>query len=315
MATYASGIPDSFPNLYSDEWKLGMQQLGSRLESYVNTETVQGDGKRFQILKPADANTVAGSSGSLVATTVAAPLVEHRWLKVAFKDSAHFIDRRDAIQLGSIGSPHSQILRQQLAAAGRDRDKVLIDGIRGSVQTGKAGATSVALPTTQSVAYNYVRSGSATASSLTFDKLLEIIRKFGVADVTGQDVESQSDVTLIISHNEIPALLSETKFTSSDFQALRGLNSGAIVNLMGMAIKAVNPALLPTSGTGASAYRSCYAFARSAVVFGIAENPQAWVDELPNYRHDVQLRTEWGWGATRLYDEGVLEVQCSTVGQ
>jgi hypothetical protein len=315
MPSYASGIPDSFPNLYSDEWKLGMQQLGSRLESYVNTETIQGDGKRYQILKPVDANAVAASTGSLVATTVGAPLIEHRWLKVAFKDSAHFIDRRDAIQLGSIGSPHSQILRQQLAAAGRDRDKVLIDGIRGSVQTGKAGATLVTLPTTQTIATDYVSSGTAAVSSLTFDKMLEIIRKFGVADVTGQDIENQSDVTLIISHNEIPALLRETKFTSTDYQALRMLNTGAVVNLMGIAIKAVNPALLPTGGSAGTAYRSCYAFARSSVVFGIAEAPQAWVDELPNYRHDVQLRTEWGWGATRLYDEGVLEVRCSTVGQ
>jgi hypothetical protein len=46
------------------------------------------------------------------------------------------------------------------------------------------------------------------------------------------------------------------------------------------------------------------------VVFGIAENPQAWVDELPTKRHDVQLRTEWGWGATRLDDEGVIEIPC-----
>jgi hypothetical protein len=300
--------------MYSDEWKLGLQQLGSRLESYVNTETIQGDGKRYQILAKATANAVAANTGTIAATTLVDPTIEHRWLKVAFKDSAHYIDRRDAIQLGSIGSPHSQILRMQLAAAGRDRDKTLIDGIRGTIQTGKAGAGTAALPATQSIAYNYVSSGTATASSLTFDKMLDVIRRFGVADMTGQDTENQSEVTLIISHNEIPALLRETKFTSSDFQTLRMLNTGAVVNLMGISIKAVSPSLLPTTGSGATGYRSCYAFARSAVMFGIAENPQAWVDELPSYRHDVQLRTEWGWGATRLYDEGVIEVQCSTVG-
>jgi hypothetical protein len=56
--------------------------------------------------------------------------------------------------------------------------------------------------------------------------------------------------------------------------------------------------------------RNCYAFARNSVVFGIAENPQAWVDELPTKRHNVQLRTEWGWGALRLDEEGVIEIPC-----
>jgi enoyl-[acyl-carrier protein] reductase I len=47
-----------------------------------------------------------------------------------------------------------------------------------------------------------------------------------------------------------------------------------------------------------------------SVAFGLAESPQAWVDVLPGTRHDVQLRTEWGWGATRIEDEGVITIVC-----
>ena len=299
---YDSIVPDAFPNLYSDEWRLGLQQLTSRLDSYVNTEVIHGESKRFQKLAPVTARQITTRFGDTNPDDLD---IEFRHLYVNFKDSAHILDRREAMQLGAVGSPHAQVLRLQLAAAGRDRDKTLIDAIRGTVQSGKTGGTAIALPAAQKMAVDFGTTG--TNNNLTFKKILEIARMFGVAEVTGQDTENQSAATLIVSHNQIASLLKETQFTSSDFSEIRRLHTGEIINLMGIAIKAVSPALLPTAPGN---IRNCYAFARNSVVFGIAENPQAWVDELPTKRHDVQLRTEWGWGALRLEDEGVIEIAC-----
>jgi hypothetical protein len=304
---FDSIVPDAFPNLYSDQWRLGLQQLGSRLESYVNTEIIHGEGKRFQKLAPVSARQITTRFGD---TNPDEPDMEFRWLYVNFKDSAHIVDRREAMQLGSVGSPHNQILRLQMAAAGRDRDKTLIDGIRGTVQSGKTGGTPIPFPPEQIIAANFRRSGTGN-TGLTFDKIVEIGRLFGVNEVTGQDTENQTAGTIIVSHNQIADLLHEEKFTSGDFSEIRRLHTGQVINLMGLAIKAVSPSLLPyVSATGV---RSCYAFGRNSVVFGIAENPQAWVDELPTKRHDIQLRTEWGWGCTRLDEEGVIEVACDEV--
>jgi hypothetical protein len=299
---YDSIVPDAFPNLYSDEWRLGLQQLTSRLDSYVNTEVIHGESKRFQKLAPVTARQITTRFGDTNPDDLD---IEFRHLYVNFKDSAHILDRREAMQLGAVGSPHAQVLRLQLAAAGRDRDKTLIDAIRGTVQSGKTGGTAITLPAAQKMAVDFGSTG--TNNNLTFAKILEIARMFGVAEVTGQDTENQSAATLIVSHNQIASLLKQTQFTSADFSEIRRLHTGEIVNLMGIAIKAVSPALLPTA---AGNIRNCYAFARNSVVFGIAENPQAWVDELPTKRHDVQLRTEWGWGALRLEDEGVIEIAC-----
>lgn len=299
---FDSIVPDAFPNLYSDEWRLGLQQLTSRLDSYVNSEIIHGESKRFQKIAPVTARQITTRFGDTNPDDID---IEFRHLYVNFKDSAHILDRREAMQLGAIGSPHSQVLRLQLAAAGRDRDKTLIDAIRGTVQSGKTGGTDIVLPDAQKIAVDFSTTG--TNSNLTFNKILEISRMFGVAEVTGQDTENQSAATIVISHNQIASLLKEAKFTSSDYSEIRRLHTGQIINLMGIAIKAVSPALLPTE-TGN--IRNCYAFARNSVVFGIAENPQAWVDELPTKRHDVQLRTEWGWGALRLDDEGVIEIPC-----
>jgi len=297
---FDSIVPDAFPNLYSDEWRLGLQQLTSRLDSYVNTETIHGESKRFQKIAPVTARQITTRFGDTNPDDLD---IEFRHLYVNFKDSAHILDRREAMQLGAVGSPHSQVLRLQLAAAGRDRDKTLIDAIRGTVQSGKTGGTAITLPAAQKISVDFGASGS----NLTFAKILEISRMFGVAEVTGQDTENQSAATIICSHNQIASLLKDERFTSSDFSEIRRLHTGQVINLMGIAIKAVSPALLPTV---AGNIRNCYAFARNSVIFGIAENPQAWVDELPTKRHDVQLRTEWGWGALRLDDEGVIEIPC-----
>jgi hypothetical protein len=300
---YDSIIPDAFPTLYADQWRLQLQQLTSRLESFVNTEVIHGEGKRYQKLPKVDARQITTRFGDTDPDDID---VEFRWLYVNFKDSAHRIDRREAMQLGSVGSPHSQILKLQLAAALRDRDKTLIDGIRGTAQTGKTGGTATVLPSGQKIAVDFGSTG--TNNNLTFKKVLEIMRLMGVNEVAGQDVDAPSPVTLIVSHNQIASLLRVPEFTSADYSELRRLHSGEVVNLMGMAIRAVSPALLPYDTN--TKVRSCYAFARESVMFGIAENPTAWVDELPTKRHDIQLRTEWGWGCTRLDEEGVIEIPC-----
>ena len=297
---YDSTIPDAFPILYADQWRLGVQQLGSRLESIVNTEIIHGESKRYQKLPSVAARQITTRFGDTNPDDID---VEYRHLYVNFKDSAHILDRREIMQLGSVGSPHSSIMRLQLAAAGRDRDKTLIDALGGSAATGKTGGTPVALPSTSKVAVSF----GAADSGFTFEKFIEACRILGAGDVAGQDVENQSPLSLIVSHNQVADLLKETEFTSADY-GLQRLMSGEVVNFMGVAIKAVSPNLLPyTIGTKV---RMCYMFARNSVVFGIAENPMAWVDELPTKRHDVQLRTEWGWGALRIDEEGVIEIAC-----
>lgn len=297
-------IPDGFPELYDTEWKLGLQQLASRLSAYVDTDVVNGKSKRYQRMDSFEARDITTRHGDTNPDDVD---IEYRTLFVGFKDVAHRVDRREALQLGQIGSPHSAILRNQLAAAGRNMDKTLIDSIVGNAYTGENGTTTVALPAAQAIAVDYVDSGSTANSGLTFAKLLEVSTRFGLEQVTGQDVENMSQGCVIISHRQLKNLLLEEKLTSADY-GLQRLLSGEVVSAFGLAIKVVAPDLLPyASGTD---IRTCVAFARRSVAFGIAESPTSWVDVLPEGRHDVQLRTEWGWGATRIEDEGVITIAC-----
>ena len=301
--SYTNNIPDGFPLLYSDQWRLGVAQLSSRLEGYVNTEVMHGDSKRYQKIAPFSARKITTRFGDTNPDDID---TEYRWLYVGFSDSAHIIDRREVMQLGAVGSPHTAILRQQLAAAGRDMDSTLITALGATVQSGKTGATGIAFPSSQQIAVDFGSAG--TANNMTFKKMIEVCRILGSNDVTGQDVENNSPVVLVISHNQVASLLREIQFTSADYSEIRRLHTGTVVNLMGVAVKAVSPNLLAYDSV--THVRTCYAYARNSVVFGIAENPQSWVDELPTKRHDVQLRTEWGWGGLRLDEEGVIQIAC-----
>lgn len=298
---YDSIIPDAFPNIYEDEWRLAHQQLTARLAPFVNVETVNGAGKRFQTIAQVEAREITTRFGDTNPDEID---IEFRWLYVDFKDSAHIIDRREALQLGTIASPHAQILREQKAAAARDRDKTLVLGILAPAASGKNGNVPIPFPTSQNIPVNYVPVGTPVNSGLTFDKILEMLARFGTANVMGQDVENQTTAVLVIEHRHIPMLLRETRFTSADYTEIRRLSSGHVISLMGVAIVAVTQGILPYDS--ATDISGVLAFARDSVVFGVAEEPMAWADVLPGKRHDVQLRTEWGWGALRLHDEGVL---------
>lgn len=302
---FDSIIPDGFPNLYADQWRLQFQQLSARLAPYVNVDTIHGEGKRFQRLPKVEAREITTRFGDTNPDDIDA---EYRWCYVNFKDSAHRLDRREGILLGSVGSPHSQILRLQAAAAARDMDKTLIDGIRGTTQSGKTGGTAITFASEcDTIPVNFVDSGTPANSGMTFAKVLEVSTRFGLADVMGQDVENQAQGCLALTHRQIKDLLREEKLTSSDY-GLQRLAEGKVVSLFGLAIKALSPALLPHD-TGTDV-RTCYAFVREAVAFGMAESPSAFVDVLPGKRHDIQLRTEWGWGAARLDGDGVMAILC-----
>ncbi len=301
---FTTTIPDGFPSLYEDSWKLQLQQLESRLAPFIDVDVIHGEGKRYQRLPKVAARQITERFGDTNPEDIS---TEYRWLYVNFKDSAHILDRREQMQLGAVGSPHTQIMRLQRAAAMRDMDKTLIDGVRGTVQSGKTGATAITLPAAQQIAVNFVDSGTPANSGLTFAKVLEAATRFGISQVFGQDVENQSQGCLAISARQIKNLLLEEKLTSADY-GIRRLMDGQVVNLFGLAIKVVDPDLLPY--VSATDVRTCVAFAREHVAFGVAEHPAAFADVLPGKRHDIQLRTEWGWGCTRLAEEGVIDIAC-----
>ncbi len=299
-----SSVPDGFQLQYADEWAIGLGQRASRLQSYIDVVPISGESKRFQRIQGVTSRRLTERFGTSNPDDV---LTEYRWLDVHMDKAVHRMSRLDALMLGSSGSPHEAVLKAHLQEAGRQMDATIIAGCLDGVRAGKTGGTTIALPATQNIGVGFVNSGSPVNSGLTFAKLLEIATRFGIDQVTGQDVEDQSQVCLIISHRQANNLMQEQKLTSSDF-GMQRLMQNEIVNFGGMSIKAVAPFLLPYDAV--TDIRTCVAFAREAVVFGMAESPISRVDDLIDGDYDVQIYSSWGWGACRKIDEGVITIAC-----
>ena len=298
-----STVPEHFPTLYQDEWRLEVQQLSSRLQGLVPVYPVMGDSRRFNKLGKISSKDLTGRFQDSAPDDVS---TEMRHLYVNFKTAENFVSRVDSIRLGEIDSPHSSIMKSHMAAAGRDRDQAIIDMLGGDVYEGKNGTSTVAFDTANySIAKTYVYSGTPANSGLTYDKIVNARTRLGLKNVAGQNVEGGSPLGMVITHDEIEDLLHDDKFINRDYRAkLEEAQSGSIVDAFGFTIIAVDPALMPV----ASNTRACYAFAKNCVAFGYAEDPQTFVDTLPTKRHDVQIRSEWAFGGTRLDDEGVIQI-------
>lgn len=298
-----SSVPEHFPTLYQDEWSLEVQQLSSRLQSLVPVYPVMGDSRRFNKLGKATSKKMTGRFQDSAPVDVS---TEMRHLYVEFRDAENFVSRVDSIRLGEIDSPHSSIIKNHLAAAGRDRDQAILDMLGGDVYEGKNGTSTVAFNTSDySIAKTYHYDGTSANVGLTYDKLVNARTRLGKKNVAGQNVEGGSPLGLVVTHDEIEDLLHDDKFINRDYRAkLEEAQSGSIVDALGFTIIAVDESLMPT----ASSTRACYAFAKNCVAFGYGEEPKTFVDELPTKKHDTQIRSEWAFGGTRLDDEGVLQI-------
>jgi hypothetical protein len=261
-----------------------------------------GDSRRFNKLGKTTSKKMTGRFQDSAPEDVA---TEMRTLYTEFRDVENFVSRVDAIRLGEIDSPHSSIIQSHLATAGRDRDIAILAMLGGSVYEGKNGNSEVVFDdANQTIAKNYNKDGTTSDTGLTYDKIVNMRTRLGKKNVAGQNVENGSPLGLVVTHDEIEDLLHDDKFINRDYRSkLEEAQTGMIVDAFGFTIIAVDPDLMPLD-TGA---RSVFAFAKNCVAFGYSEEPKTFVDTLPTKKHDVQIRSEYAFGGTRLDDEGVVK--------
>jgi hypothetical protein len=136
--SFTNIVPDHFPSLYQDEWRLELQQLTSRLQGLVPTYAVQGESRRFNKLGKVSSSPMTGRFADSAPQDVS---TEMRSLYVDWRTVEHFVSKVDSVRLGEIDSPHNAIIKSHMAEAGRDRDAAIIAMLGGSAYEGKNGNT------------------------------------------------------------------------------------------------------------------------------------------------------------------------------
>lgn len=297
-------IEQNYQIKYSEKWGSYLQQEASRLDKYVTVETgltgkmVAYD--QYGTLEFTEKTERMGTTTPAEAPTYRRIMYPHLFTK------AVGFDEFDAKKLANIDVPVSKTIESLRAAAGRCMDKVMLDAFLGTCYKGETGGTTVAFPTSQTIAANFVESGSATNSSLTIGKLRRALTLLQKAEAWSEDRRAYGDeLVLACSSSQINALLQQPEITSYDYNTVRALAEGRIDSFMGF--KIIRTELLPLSG----GVRSCLAWVKSRAQFGIWDDFKVKISVRDDLDETLQIRAKFACGATRLQEEGFVKILCT----
>ena len=291
-------IPSHFTTQFTDNWEFQLQQKDSRFENLVRHYTVKGKERRISYLGALSMRPVVTRNGRTIPQD--SPMAA-RWLRVRGYDAVTWIDEWDEISLGELPAPESEHVTGHALAAKREKDNIIIAAFSDDAYVGDQGTDAVAVPATQKVAVNYVRTGSPANSGLTLAKLIRAQYIMDTAEVPDEDRY------LAISAAQLADLLADVdQVSNSRYSDVRALVDGKVSKFMGFTF--VKSQKLTQDV--ATDIRICPAWHKMGVAFGDAQQPKARIDILPTQNHTIQIRTTLVAGATRLEEERVVLIYC-----
>jgi hypothetical protein len=279
-------ITTAFVEQYSSNIQMLSQQKGSLLRDKVRVESVTGKNAFFDQV---------GSVTATVRSTRHADTPQsdtpHSRRRVSLVDYefADLIDDLDKVRM--LVDPTSTYALAAAYAMGRAMDDAIITAATGSADTGVAGGTAVALPSSQIIA-----EGGTTG--MTIAKLREAKEIIDLADV-----DPSLPRHIIVSPKQITDLLGTTEVTSSDFNTVKALAQGDINSFLGFNFIVSNRLAV------ASQIRDCIAFVSDGIGLAVGKDATARIDERADKGYATQVYYSAAFGATRMEEEKVVEIQ------
>ena len=243
-------------------------------------------------------------------TNLSDPTLDFRWAYRQSFDLGNLLDKDDAQNLAPLVLPTSDYVKSHASAYARDCDDVAWKAALGAVMTGELGATSTAFDYTN----QWIGKGGAvgaatgTASGLTVAKLItanEILQD--------ADIEDGSPRVLVCTAKEITNLLNTTKVTSADYNSVKALVNGTVDSFMGFKFIVIKR-LAKSDGasynsTDSGNVRRCVAWVKGAIK-RTKGSMMSKIGEREDLSYSTQICSAWNLGATRVYDEGVVQIDC-----
>ncbi len=296
FATMALTIPEFYPNQFDSTWQQELQQPDSRLLPAVTRADFTGKKKAFNLITARTANKITTRKGN---TPDGEFDGNKYWLTQSPYELPTTFDEWDQTYLGQIILPTSEEFQAHRQAFNRAIDDAIIDAFDGTRYIGEDGTTPDTFPGGQSIAVDYVESGSTANSGLTIAKLRRVVK------IMDEDEVPVSDRFIAVTAQEKQDLLRTTEVTNADYNTVRALASGQIDTFLGL--KFIHTERLPiNAGTDVT---SVFAWHKSGIKFSM-HGLKAYMDVLPTRRHALQLRTTAMFGSVRVQNEYVVRVYC-----
>lgn len=292
----ASTIDTAFVNSYHGLLEHQFQQKGSRLRGSVRNVTQNSEYDYWDRIGTSTAHQMTTRHAD---TQYDDEGITRRRNQVTGYNTAKLFDNQDKLRM--IIDPTSGFAESQAYALGRQMDSAIIAAASGTAYSGKTGATSVVYDTGYRIAVDYVHTGAAADSNLTISKLRQARYLLERNDAV-MDGEA---VTCVLSASQKMSLLRSTEVTSSDYNTVKALVNGEINTFLGFNF--VQTELLSEASGN---IRTVLVYPSSAILLGVSEDIKTRIDQLPTKQYSVQVYSEATFGATRLWEEKVIEILC-----
>ena len=279
-------ITTAFVEQYSSNIQMLSQQKGSLLRDKVRVESVTGKNAFFD-----QVGSVTASVRSTRHADTPQSDTPHSRRRVSLVDYefADLIDDLDKVRM--LVDPTSTYALAAAYAMGRAMDDAIITAATGSADTGVAGGTAVALPSSQIIA-------EAGTTGMTIAKLREAKEIIDLADV-----DPSLPRHIIVSPKQITDLLGTTEVTSSDFNTVKALAQGDINSFLGFNFVVSNRLAV------ASQIRDCIAFVSDGIGLAVGKDSTARIDERADKGYATQVYYSAAFGATRMEEDKVVKIQ------
>src|SRR4030042_412691 len=303
-------IPVSFVDQFKANLLMLSQQKQPKLRGCCRPEAVTGDTMYVERLGPKDAQLRGARHGETPISDA-----QHSRRKLSMADyivPADIIDKPDRLKL--LIEPQGPYVQNQHFSLNRKIDDVIIEALWGNAYEGHTGATTV---------YNYsdgecrlVNSDGTietagsdndddTETPLTIAKLLTCKQILDDAEI---DEERQR--YFLTNPYNINQLLNTTEVKSAEYNTVKALAQGYINTFMGFEF--IKSTRLPAHTTDTGATRS-FAFAQTALVLAVAEEPSVSITVRNDLCDSVQVFSTLSIGATRVEGPAVVQILLDTV--
>ena len=288
----SSQITTSFVEQYSANVSLLAQQTGSKLRSAVDVESVRGKNAFFDQIGVTAAQLRTSRHGDT--PQIDTPHSRRR-VSLATYEWGDLVDDPDKVRM--LIDPTSTYAKAAAAAMNRSIDDVIITAMNASADTGVAGGTSTALPSTQKTSTSDSGDGLSVAKLRSAKYILD-----------NNDIDPSLKRFLVCGPKQIQDLLAITEVTSSDYAVVKALATGTVDSFLGfqfiMSTRLNLDATYPTD-------RLVFAFTEDAIKLAIGKDVSAKISERADKSYSTQVYYSMDLGATRMEESKVVQIPCN----
>ena len=284
-------ITTSFVEQYSSNVTMLSQQMGSKLRGSVDVENINVKNAFFDQVGVTAAQIRTSRHGDT--PQIDTPHSRRR-LSLADYEWADLVDDVDKVRM--LVDPTSSYAKAAAAAMNRSIDDVIITAMNASANTGVAGGTSTALPSTQKTATSDQSDGLTIAKLLSAKKIMD-----------NNDVDPSLKRYIVCGPQQISDLLGTTSVTSADFNTVRALSTGEVNSFLGFEF--IMSTRLNKDATNTTD-RLVFAYTEDAIKLGIGKDIAAKISERADKSYSTQVYYCMSLGAVRMEEKKVVQIPC-----